>query len=761
MSEAQPASHQAGTASTVLAGLPAERVGSVIGPYKLLQQIGEGGFGLVYMAEQDKPVRRTVALKIIKPGMDSAEVIARFESERQALALMDHPNVAKVLDAGATRSGHPFFVMELVKGVPITEFCDKNRCSPEARLKLFRDVCHAIQHAHQKGIIHRDIKPSNVLVTLHDGEPVVKVIDFGVAKAIAQKLTERTLFTAHGQMIGTPAYMSPEQAEMSGLDIDTRTDVYSLGVLLYELLTGTTPLEAERLREAGYAEMQRMICEQDPPRPSTRLSSLKDSATVLAGNRGLDVKRLVKLLSGDLDWIVMKSLEKERNRRYATPGNFAEDVERYLRHEAIAARPPSSAYRLKKFAQRNRVAVLTSALVAIALVGGSAVAIWQAIRATNAERSALQALTEAEQARAAESTQRQRAMADEQKALAAAAAERKANELARQNEQKAAQQRDLAKARFRMVREAVDQYHTRVSENPELKSKGLEKLRTELLQSAAGFYDKFVQDASADPDVQAERARAFRRLADLCADTGKLSQAEQAYDQSFQIFARLSQEFPQDPRYQQELARTHLQQGELHNLAGRFDSSRRSFHAAISILKPLVNAYPSVSEYQADLAETLDYLGALGGDERETAWKEATALARRLVAAHGTDRRYRLLLANLLANMGFARQQNNDAIAWYEEALPISRGLAEAYPDDLEVREILAQVTNNLGVACQNVGRFRTGRSDAARIPGDQAAERRRASARAGPAGRLADQLQQCGGLLPSHKTPSACRKDD
>lgn len=345
-----------------------EGPGTVIGPYKLLQQIGEGGFGAVYMAEQTQPIRRLVALKIIKPGMDTALVIARFESERQALALMDHPNIAKVLDAGATESGRPYFVMELVKGVPVTEFCDKNHLPPEARLKLFIDVCHAIQHAHHKGVIHRDIKPSNVMVTLHDGVPVVKVIDFGVAKATGQKLTERTLFTAYGQMIGTPAYMSPEQAELSGLDIDTRSDVYSLGVLLYELLTGTTPLEGKRLREAGYAEMQRLIREEEPPRPSNRLSSLGESATVLAGNRGLEVKRLVRLLAADLDWVVMKALEKDRTRRYDTPGHFAEDVERYLRREAILARPPSVLYKLRKFARRNWVGVLLTAVATGAIV---------------------------------------------------------------------------------------------------------------------------------------------------------------------------------------------------------------------------------------------------------------------------------------------------------------------------------------------------------------------------------------------------------
>ncbi len=372
---------------TAAHGSISEGPGTVIGPYKLLQQIGEGGFGVVYMAEQQEPVRRKVALKIIKPGMDTKEVIARFESERQALALMDHPNVARVLDAGMVgpvcRTGpssgpvrqtgptcRPYFVMELVKGVPITEFCDKNHLPTAGRLELFRAVCLAVQHAHQKGIIHRDLKPSNILVTLHDGQPVPKVIDFGVAKATSQQLTQRTLFTAYGQMVGTPAYMSPEQAEMSGLDIDTRSDIYSLGVLLYELLTGTTPLESKRLRQAGYAEMQRLIREEEPPRPSTRLSSLGGEATVLAGNRGTDVKRLAQLLRGDLDWIVMKALEKDRNRRYETPSAFAADVERFLHNEAILARPPSALYKLRKFVRRNRAPVLTSAAVLLLLVVG-------------------------------------------------------------------------------------------------------------------------------------------------------------------------------------------------------------------------------------------------------------------------------------------------------------------------------------------------------------------------------------------------------
>jgi serine/threonine protein kinase/tetratricopeptide (TPR) repeat protein len=387
----------------------AEVVGTVIGPYKLLQQIGEGGFGVVYMAEQERPVLRNVALKIIKPGMDTREVIARFESERQALAMMDHPNIARVLDAGATEGGRPYFVMELVKGVRITDFCDQNHMTAQQRLEMFVSVCHAVQHAHHKGIIHRDLKPSNVMVTLHDGVPVVKVIDFGVAKATAQKLTERTLFTAYGQMVGTPAYMSPEQAEMSGLDIDTRSDIYSLGVLLYELLTGTTPLDAKRLRQAGYAEMQRLIRDEEAPRPSTRLSSLGGQATTLANNRGTDPKRLAQLLRSDLDWIVMKALEKDRNRRYGSPSNFAADVERYLRHDPIEARPPSATYKLRKLCQRNRAAVITAAVVAAALVVGTVISTWQAVRATQAQAEALRERDEKEQARQAEVTQRQEA----------------------------------------------------------------------------------------------------------------------------------------------------------------------------------------------------------------------------------------------------------------------------------------------------------------------------------------------------------------
>ncbi|HUG66891.1 MAG TPA: protein kinase [Pirellulaceae bacterium] len=384
-----------------------ERPGTVIGRYKLLEQIGEGGFGVVFMAEQQEPVRRKLALKIIKPGMDTKEVIARFEAERQALAIMDHPNIAKVLDAGATESGRPFFVMELVRGISITDFCDQNSLTTRERLELFASVCQAVQHAHQKGVIHRDIKPSNVLVTMHDDKPVPKVIDFGVAKATNQQLTERTFFTRFAQMIGTPLYMSPEQAQMSGLDVDTRSDIYSLGVLLYELLTGTTPFDQKRIREAAYDELLRIIREEEPPKPSLRISTLAETLPSVAAHRKLEPKKLSALVRGELDWIVMKALEKDRVCRYETANGFAADIERYLKDEPVEACPPSAAYRFRKFARRNKALLSTAAAIGIALLLGVTGTTWQAVRATRAEGVAKteRELAEQERDRALEAEQ--------------------------------------------------------------------------------------------------------------------------------------------------------------------------------------------------------------------------------------------------------------------------------------------------------------------------------------------------------------------
>jgi WD40 repeat protein/serine/threonine protein kinase len=395
-----------------------EGPGTIIGKYKLLEKIGEGGFGVVFMAEQTQPVRRKVALKILKPGMDTRQVVARFEAERQALAIMDHPNIAKVHDGGATgssspaaseqpgclTSGRPYFVMELVKGVPITEFCDQNHLTPRQRLELFIPVCQAVQHAHQKGIIHRDLKPSNVLVSRHDTTPVPKIIDFGVAKALAQTLTDKTLFTGIAQMVGTPLYMSPEQAGMSDLDIDTRSDIYSLGVLLYELLTGTTPFDKERFKRAAYDEIRRIIREEEPPKPSARLSESKDSLPSISANRHTEPAKLTKLVRGELDWIVMKALEKDRNRRYETANGFAADVQRYLNDEQVQACPPSAGYRLQKFVRRNKTGAVIAALILFFILLSGAGIGWmvgdRALRRAAAEIAVGQARDEEKKQRA-------------------------------------------------------------------------------------------------------------------------------------------------------------------------------------------------------------------------------------------------------------------------------------------------------------------------------------------------------------------------
>jgi tetratricopeptide (TPR) repeat protein/serine/threonine protein kinase len=381
-----------------------ERPGTMIGPYKLLEQIGGGGMGVVFMAEQQEPIRRKVALKLIKPGMDTRQVIARFEAERQALALMDHPNIAKVLDAGHTSGGRPYFVMELVKGLPITEFCDQARLPIRERLELFLSVCQAVQHAHQKAIIHRDIKPSNVVVTLHDGKPLAKVIDFGIAKALGQQLTDKTVFTGFAQLIGTPLYMSPEQAALNNIDVDTRSDIYSLGVLLYELLTGTTPFDKERLHQAGYDELRQIIREEEPPKPSTRISTLKSSPhapraetgtetapttiEVIAAQRKSDPKRLSQLVRGDLDWIVMKCLEKDRNRRYETASALTADVQHYLHDQPVQACPPSAWYKVRKFVRRQRRALAMAACVVLAFTGLAGGMGW-AVRDREARQEAL------------------------------------------------------------------------------------------------------------------------------------------------------------------------------------------------------------------------------------------------------------------------------------------------------------------------------------------------------------------------------------
>jgi WD40 repeat protein/serine/threonine protein kinase len=444
----------------------AEASGTRIGPYKLLQPIGEGGMGVVWMAEQFEPVRRTVALKIVKAGLDSDQVVARFEAERQALSLMDHPNIARVLDAGSTESGRPYFVMELVKGVALTKYCDDHRLTLRQRLELFIPVCQAIQHAHQKGIIHRDIKPSNVLIAPYDGKPVVKVIDFGIAKATGQRLTEKTLFTEFGAVIGTLQYMSPEQAELNNQDIDTRSDIYSLGVLLYELLTGTTPLDLHRVRGAALAAVLMAINEEEPPKPSTRLSESKDSLPSISAQRQTEPAKLTKLVRGELDWIVMKALEKDRNRRYETANGLVRDVERYLADDPVEACPPTLGYRLRKFTRKHKASLVTTTLFLLLILAGTSISVWQAVRATKAEQAAR--------------NNESRANAEATKALANAkradekAAEATANEK-RANDEKLISNRLLYAARMNLAQTAWEE--TRVAETVRL---------LDLYQPAAG-----------------------------------------------------------------------------------------------------------------------------------------------------------------------------------------------------------------------------------------------------------------------------------
>jgi serine/threonine protein kinase len=637
----------------------AEGPGSRIGPYKLLQQIGEGGFGVVYMAEQSQPVQRRVALKIIKPGMDSRQVIARFEVERQALALMDHPNIAKVLDANATESGRPYFVMELVKGVPLTTYCDEHRLTVRQRLELLVPVCQAVQHAHQKGIIHRDLKPSNVLVALYDGTPVPKVIDFGVAKATGPKLTERTLFTEFGAVVGTLEYMSPEQAELNQLDIDTRSDIYSLGVLLYELLTGTTPLERKRVKESALLEVLRLIREEEPPRPSTRLSKTQELPAI-AASRGLEPKKLSGLVRGELDWIVMKCLEKDRNRRYDTANSLAADLGRYLRDEPVLACPPSAWYRCRKFARRHKAPLVTAVTLVVALAAGT-VLVWR-------ER------------------------------------------------QEAVRQRDEAQANFHKARQAVDRYFTLVSESTLLNEPALEPLRKQLLREALRYYEGFVQERGEDPELQAELVAAYFRITILSYDLGPEEDWLPPFEKGVAVMEDLLHRQPDLAALQSLQAGFRWINTENTFHIRRPDDALRAFVKARTLWEGLVRAHPTVPGFQSDLAAfhlVIAVLHELAGQPAEAvrSYQEACGLWRRLIQANPGVAHFRPALAigqtNLghqLAVLGRLPQAEESCRAGLETA----RRLVADFPGVRAYQELLTgYVEERFGFLLEHAGRLR------------------------------------------------------
>ena len=578
-----------------------EGPGTSIGPYKLLEQIGEGGMGTVFMAEQGKPVRRKVALKITKAGMDTKQVIARFEAERQALAMMDHPNIAKVFDGGTTDSGRPYFVMELVRGIPITDYCDRVQLSIPERLELFVLVCRAVQHAHQKGIIHRDLKPSNVLVTVIDGAPVPKIIDFGIAKATGGQLTDRTLFTGFAQMIGTPLYMSPEQADLAGVDVDTRSDIYALGVLLYELLTGSTPFDRETFRTAAFDEMRRMIREDEPPTPSTRLSSLGGTLTTVSSKRSSDPRHLNRAVRGELDWIAMKALEKDRTRRYETANDFAADVMRYLTDQPVAACPPSVRYRFTKYMRRNRIALTVGTLIATSLVLGLGFSSWQAIQATRARKETARAL-----ARSQDSLQ--------------------------------------------LARQAVDEMYTEVAQQWLKHQAHATLLQKKFLEKALAIYRHFAVQPGSTPGDRKQVADASIRAAQIMGSLGQPRGAESLYARALTLTEALVREFPEQEDYRRTLADAHNSLAGLRSQMGLKRRAEQDLRRSLEIMADLAARHPGDPSPKVDWALACSNLGSLLLDlgrpqEAEPFQRQAFELRSQLAAEEPANRDYEWAVA--------------------------------------------------------------------------------------------------------------------
>ena len=658
-----------------------ETVGAILGhKYKLVELIGEGGMGSVFMAQQSEPVKRAVAVKVIKAGMDSKAVLARFEAERQALAMMDHPNIARVLDAGTTDSGRPYFVMELVKGVPITQFCDERKLTPRQRLELFVPVCQAIQHAHQKGIIHRDIKPSNVLVALYDDRAVPKVIDFGVAKATGPTLTDKTLMTGFGAVVGTPEYMSPEQASLNNLDIDTRSDVYSLGVLLYELLTGSTPVDRKSLGKAALVEVLRIVREVEAPRPSAKLSTI-DTLPSIAANRGTEPSKLSKLMKGELDWVVLKALEKDRSRRYDTANALSRDIQRYLADELVEARPPSTGYRMRKFVRRHKGQVIAACLVLFALLGGIAGTTWGLIRA--------------ERARENEEAERQKAQEERDEKSAALAAEIKARATARQ-------------ALDAITSRIMGDYLARQGQLPESGKK--------MLTDALSMYEGFAQEKTDYFTGQESVVRAQHRVASILARLGREEEATLAFDRAIAGWNHMIGVMSANPNWRTEAVQAQFERLKLKSLSTEYKPLPELETELLRSTDRLVQEFPNYDAARELELEILTEMAVRAGESLRyqqcfTYISRGLSVADQLLARRPNDpeielRRVTLQQKQIQYRNRTVEGTSNPEIADYSKLITAYEKIAKARPDNLEALTGVARSHLNQGLYFGNVREY-------------------------------------------------------